>query len=249
MINLDDYEIHFIENKLESVGNGKGFQKALILECLELFQSCTDSIYKNKVIELCSDELISRMIDFVERSTFYENLFIFWDRKLTSKNPGFFTIENAIHTFYPIYCQEVEGPLKNSLLVIDFILRISKGKMKLTWSNYKYIKMKNDELRFKYITEVLDTLKESSKNTNFIKEVIKGLNSPPLTIRILRNAGAHSNYVYNKDKDIIIISPESNEPIEITALDFLEIFSMTEDLIKILHLIIHLGCRRIEFSD
>src|SRR5574341_2221090 len=183
---LDEYENLFIEKKLEYVGDAKSFQRSLILECLELFQCCIDSKSKDKVVELCSDELITRMINYLDRSTFYESLFVFWDKKLVSKNPEIFTIENAIHTFYPIYCQEIEGPLKNSLLVIDFILRILKRKKELTWSNFKYIKTERNELRNKYITEVLNSLKDSSKNTNYIKEIVKGLNSDPLKIKILR---------------------------------------------------------------
>lgn len=108
MIYLDEYENLFIEKKLEHVGDAKSFQKSLILECLELFQCCIDSKSKDKVDELCSDELIGRMIYYVDRSTFYENLYAFWDEKLVSKNPDIFTIENAIHTFYPIFCQEIE---------------------------------------------------------------------------------------------------------------------------------------------
>jgi len=233
VIKLDVYEDLFIEKKLECVGTAKSFQKSLILECLELFQYCIDSKSKDKVIELCSDELIKRMINYVDRSTFYENLFIFWDNKLASKNPEIFTIENAIHTFYPIYCQEIEGPLKNSLLVLDFILRL-KRKEEPTWSNFKYKITKRDEIRIKYITEILNDLKDSSNNTNCIKEVVKGLNSDPLRIKILRNAGAHSDYVYNKDNDSIMINFESREPVIITALSFLKIFPMTEDLLKIL---------------
>jgi hypothetical protein len=248
VIILDEYEDLFIEKKLEHVGEAKSFQRSLILECLELFQCCIDGKSKDKVVELCSDELIKRMINLLDRSTFYENLYGFWDNKLVSKNPEIFTIENAIHTFYPIYCQEIEGPLKNSLLVLDFILRILKGKEELTWSNFKHIKTKGTDYRGKYITEVLNNLKESSENTNCIKEVVKGLNSDPLRIKILRNAGAHSDYVYNKHNDSIMINFESRKPVIITAMSFLEIFSMTEDLLKILHLIIHLGCRRIELS-
>lgn len=126
-------------------------------------------------------------------------------------------------------------------MIVDFILQVSKGKDELTWSNFKSKKKK-------YIPEILNGLKESSKNTKFIKEVVTGLNSDPIKIRTLRNAGAHSNYVYVKDNDSIMIYSENRDPVRITAKSFLEIFSMTEDLLKILLIIIHLGCRRIESS-
>ncbi len=71
MIKLDEYEDLFIEKKLEHVGDAKSFQRSLILECLELFQCCIDSKSKDKVVELCSDELIKRMINLLDRSTFY----------------------------------------------------------------------------------------------------------------------------------------------------------------------------------
>ncbi|CAG0981985.1 MAG: hypothetical protein MPEBLZ_02145 [Candidatus Methanoperedens nitroreducens] len=245
MINLDKYENLFIEKKLEHVGEAKSFQKSLILECLELFQCCLDSKSKDKLIELWSDELITRMINYVDRSIFYENLFIFWDKKLVSKNSNIFTIENAIHTFYPIFCQEIEGPLKNCLLVVDFILRV-KGKEELTWSNFKYKKNNKRTNNYKYIPEILSSLEGSSKNTKFIKEVVNGLNSDPLKIRTLRNAGAHSNYIYYKDINSIMIYSENSEAVKIPAMSFLQLFSMTEDLLTIFHLIIHLGCRRIE---
>lgn len=244
---LDRYEINFINKKIENLPKKVGdFQKALFFEGLEIFQKCIDD-YQSKVEESYNVDLISNIIDFIRRSTFYDNFYAFWDNKLSSKeDPEIFSIENVVHTFYPIFVEEIEGPLKKSLLIFDYLLRIASGE-KLKWSKFQF----NKKGVNKYIPDIVTSIEHSCGNTRYLKAVIEGLNPPndPLKLKFLRNAGAHSNYrIINQNDKIWIEIAQIEE--KIPAMFFLGLYSMTIDLIVMLNIMIRLGYRRLEkFKD
>ena len=262
-----------IENLPKKVGD---FQKALFFEGLEIFQKCIDdyqSKVEESYVDLISniadfektpktsenttkvynEETITRnkskpsIIGFIRRSTFYDNFYAFWDNKLSSKEDlEIFSIENAVHTFYPIFVEEIKGPLKKSLLIFDYLLRIASGE-KLKWSEFQFNKKGGN----KYITDIVKSIEHSCRDTRYLKAVIEGLNPPndPLKLMFLRNAGAHSNYrIINQNDKIWIEIAQIKE--KIPAMVFLGLYSMTIDLIVMLNIMIHLGYRRLEkFKD
>jgi hypothetical protein len=240
---LDNYEIIFINKKIESLTDENAdFQKSIIFEGIELFQRCIKN-KKQKIKEIYDQNLILYLTDFVERATFFDSLYAFWDKKLTAKEDSeIFSFKNAVHNFYPIFVMEIEGPLKKLLLIIDFVLRIDSGKQ-LDWSKFQF--------KYRYIPEVIQSIASSSKNSQHINEIIEGLNPPnhPINITILRNAGAHSNYkVIEENKKQYVEIEDKKGHVKIELNEFLGLYSMTTDLIKLLSIIVHLGLRRIEIK-
>lgn len=238
--NLDEYEIVFINKKIESLTEENAeFQKYIIFEGIELFNRCISN-RKEKLKEIFDPNLISYLIDFVDRSTFFDLLYIFWDKKLQGKEDAeIFSLKNSLYNFYPILVMEIEGPLKKLLLIMDFVLKIDSGEQ-LEWSKFKF--------KYKYISNIIKNIEKSSKNSQYISKVIEGLNPPnnPINISILRNAGAHSNYriIEENNKQYIEIEIEKGK-VKIESIELLGFYSMTTDLIKILNIIVHLGLRRI----
>ena len=252
---LDTYEIELINKKLAGWDyDVADFQKSVIFEALDIFQKCIDN-QNEKINEIYCDESIKHLIKHVDRSIFYTSLYDFWSQKITAEeHVDIFSLKNAVHNFYPIFVEEIEGPLKKLLKTFDFILRIDNGE-NLDWLKFNSKK--------KYITNVVTSIQESSKNTQYISEIIEGLNpstqtinssnqpiKPPkqsIKIKILRNAGAHSNYQVITENNMQYVEIEnSNNLIKIELNDFLGLYSMTTDLILLLNIIIHLGLRRIE---
>ena len=237
LLELDDYERAFIEKKKEVTPDSE----LIILEILRLFDNCIKKALTSVDSATSSDD-IKKLIDFMDRSGSYNQFYELWDKQLGTTIGRFkFTKRNLIHIFLPIFLEEIEGPLKKQLLLLDYLLELDKGR-KVTWPEY----IKRGK-RHKYILEIVrDGIKLSDRYPE-IRNVYSGLKADKTIfyINLVRKCIAHSDYrVEGLDDNLSITFPDPKGDFRLTFDQLCEIMTMTFDLILILHVAIHLGIRR-----
>lgn len=114
------------------------------------------------------------------------------------------------------------------LLFLNYLLELDKGD-DVQWPEYVE--------RYKYIYNVVEHGLKSSNQYPVIKSIYSRLKD---YINIIRRCIAHSDYKIEESKgELTIIFPNDEEK-SLTFDDLCGIMSMTFDLIRILHIAIHL---------
>ena len=166
---LDDYERAFIEKKKEVTSDSE----PIIQEVLRLFDNCIKKALTSLETATGSKD-IEDLLAFMDRSDSYNRFYELWDRQFGKTIGRFkFSRRNLVHSFLPIFLEEIEGPLKKQLLLIDYLLEIDKGE-KVTWPEYTYRLTKRGK-RHKSILEIVRNGLRLSDEFPEIKNVFSGL--------------------------------------------------------------------------
>jgi hypothetical protein len=240
-MNIDNYERLFIDKNIKVSPNSE----KIILDILLLFNNCLKKDLKSVNSATRSDGLIN-LIDLMNRSKSYGLLYELWDKQFGKTCERFnFSKENLVYIFLPIFLQEIEGPLKRQLLMLNYLLELDKGK-KVVWSDYAY-KRTVPKKKHKFIWDIINDGLTLSDSYPEIRNIFSGLivdNNKPY-INLVRRCIAHSDYKINKNNnDLTIIFPNHDKDFILSFNQFCGIMTMTFDLISILHTAFHLGIRR-----
>jgi hypothetical protein len=243
LIELDDYERKFIAKKTEASPDAED----IIVDVLKLFDNC---IRKNlsRLKSCIQDVEIKKLVDFMDRSKVYEEFISFWSKRFFQEIDEFeFSKINFLHIFLPILLQEIEGPLKRQLLMVNFLLEICKGS-DVDWSEYIFKEGKGRKYP-KFVRGIVEKGFKLTEHYSEIRNIYFGLKAEENRnlLSLVRNCVAHSDYkVEETDKDLRITFPDPNGEDQNFTFEHVWKLSSVFDLILILHVALHLGIRRAE---
>lgn len=235
---LDNYEKKLIDEKTNNA-NDPAFQKGVITSMVELWE---DAVSANLTLvnELLKGDFTRRLADWVERSFIYQNFYAFLDQRLVAGDK-IFDRKTISHLVVPLLLQELEGPVKWSVLSVGFLQRLRIGKRK-SWQNYHRV----SSGRVKYLSEAINETKDVLPKKSPLYEVVDGLEPPDHDVRsnLVRRAIAHSDFtVQETNADVIVVIHDPVGDLELPFNEMMKAFHVTLDLTGLLALSHYIGIR------